>query len=293
MQYLSTKQVAEYLHVNEKKVYALVAAGEMPASRVCGKWLFPKHLIDEWVAGHTTVPGQYRVDGLLDDLLVVQGSDDGLFESVCRAYRERIGIPVVEAQVGSLGGWEAVSANRAHMAGYHVDNGMVAGKAAGGRYLVSLFRRQQGLMFAQERGGQWAAGLPALACGGVRFADRQEGSGTYHLTRRLLEAAGVSPERLTLVGPHHTHLDVALSVRCGVAEAGIGSFAAAKRCGLGFVPLEEEVFKLAVPLRLASHPRVAGFLQFTQEHLQKASGQIRDGYRFDVLGKVETVGVSI
>jgi excisionase family DNA binding protein len=35
---------------NEKQVYRLVRAGKIPATRVTGKWLFPRSLVREWVA---------------------------------------------------------------------------------------------------------------------------------------------------------------------------------------------------------------------------------------------------
>ncbi len=79
-EYLSTGEVATYLRLNGKKVHALVAEGKMPASRVCGNWLFPRHLIDRWVDHHTRLPVAARMEALLDDLLIVQGSDDILPE---------------------------------------------------------------------------------------------------------------------------------------------------------------------------------------------------------------------
>lgn len=45
----NTKEVAEYLSINEKQVYRLIKDKRIPATRVTGKWLFPKNLIDEWV----------------------------------------------------------------------------------------------------------------------------------------------------------------------------------------------------------------------------------------------------
>lgn len=44
---LTTREVARYVRLNEKKVYALVSEGQLPAARLSGKWLFPKHLIDQ------------------------------------------------------------------------------------------------------------------------------------------------------------------------------------------------------------------------------------------------------
>ena len=34
---MNTKEVAEYLGINEKQVYALIKAGKMPCTRVTGK----------------------------------------------------------------------------------------------------------------------------------------------------------------------------------------------------------------------------------------------------------------
>ena len=50
---LSTKQVAQFLDVNEKMVYALVAEKALPATKVTGKWLFPRHLVEQWIETHT------------------------------------------------------------------------------------------------------------------------------------------------------------------------------------------------------------------------------------------------
>ena len=46
---MNTKEVAEYLDIHEKQVYALIKIGRIPCTRVTGKWIFPKKLIDEWI----------------------------------------------------------------------------------------------------------------------------------------------------------------------------------------------------------------------------------------------------
>ena len=43
---MTTREVAEYLRIKERKVYELVSARRIPCSRVAGKWLFPLALID-------------------------------------------------------------------------------------------------------------------------------------------------------------------------------------------------------------------------------------------------------
>ena len=53
---MNTREVAEYLRIKERKVYDLVRQKRIPCTRVTGKWLFPKHLVDLWVAEGTNVP---------------------------------------------------------------------------------------------------------------------------------------------------------------------------------------------------------------------------------------------
>ncbi|MBI3015329.1 MAG: helix-turn-helix domain-containing protein, partial [Candidatus Tectomicrobia bacterium] len=48
-EYLTTREVSKYLKINEKLVYRLIQEGGIPCTRVTGKWLFPKTLIDEWM----------------------------------------------------------------------------------------------------------------------------------------------------------------------------------------------------------------------------------------------------
>ena len=67
--FMSVRQVAEYLHLNEKKIYALVNEGAIPATKVTGKWMFPRELIDRWMLDSAH-------GGLLTDRLVIAGSDD-------------------------------------------------------------------------------------------------------------------------------------------------------------------------------------------------------------------------
>ncbi|MEE4113814.1 MAG: helix-turn-helix domain-containing protein, partial [Desulfobacteraceae bacterium] len=52
-QMLSTKEVAKFLGINEKMVYTLISEKGLPASKVTGKWIFPRHLVEQWVESST------------------------------------------------------------------------------------------------------------------------------------------------------------------------------------------------------------------------------------------------
>jgi putative molybdopterin biosynthesis protein len=289
-EYLTTREVAQYLRLNEKKVYDLVAKGRLPAARVSGKWLFPKHLIDEWVGSNTVHPSSGLMGALLDEMLVIQGSDDWLFGHVAESYREREDVPVVSASIGSLAGLAAVAGGRAHMAGCHVPNSRVS--AAGqnkGWYLLSLCERRQGLIFDGQRFPDMAAGMASLDGSMLRFAQRQPLSGTQALVGRCLNESGIDASRLRLVGPFASHLELALAIRRGEADVGMGTHHAAQQCGLDFVELADETYKLAVPLGYAGHPAVARFLEFLLDQLPRTAAHGSTGYSFRSTGKLETL----
>jgi excisionase family DNA binding protein len=288
---MTTREVAKYLRINEKKVYALVSGGRLPAARVSGKWLFEKKLIDSWVEKKTLYPVVGLFGALLEDILVIQGSDDYLFSKVTARFQEEENFPVASAKVGSLAGLSAVGAGKAHLCGCHVENRQVK-KLAGDRwgcYLVNLLRRSQGLIFDKKRHPQ-IRDLSDVHKEKLRFAQRQELSGTYRLVERLCQERGIRIEDLDPVGPFSSHTELALAIRTGQADAGVGIQVAADLFGLDFVKLASEPFKLAVPVHYASHPRVAKFLDFVTRELKTASKQGVPGYGFDDLGKMEAVG---
>ncbi|MBI2131717.1 MAG: helix-turn-helix domain-containing protein [Candidatus Tectomicrobia bacterium] len=89
---LSTREAAEFLGLNEKKVYSLARAGRSPAVRLTGKWLFPQATLAEWLEGRAR-QGVGMGAGAVKEgaspppavaALVVAGSDDPLFRSLLR-----------------------------------------------------------------------------------------------------------------------------------------------------------------------------------------------------------------
>lgn len=46
---MNAKEVADYLRVNEKLIYRLAKDRCIPGTKLTGKWVFPKRLIDEWI----------------------------------------------------------------------------------------------------------------------------------------------------------------------------------------------------------------------------------------------------
>jgi putative molybdopterin biosynthesis protein len=46
---LTTDDLTRYLHINKNPIYRLIKGRKLPATRVTGKWLFPRQLVEEWV----------------------------------------------------------------------------------------------------------------------------------------------------------------------------------------------------------------------------------------------------
>jgi molybdate-binding protein len=108
--------------------------------------------------------------------------------------------------------------------------------------IIHLWRREQGLLTP--------AGNPDHISGpgdlrALRIARRQYGAGTRVLLDRLLTEAGIAPALVT--GPEAaSHLEVAMSVASGQADAGLGVRAAATALDLGFVPVVWEEFDIVL-----------------------------------------------
>lgn len=286
-QYLTTREVAKLLRLNEKKVYALVRDQELPAARVSGKWLFPKVLVERWVDEHTVTPLGGFMGSLLDRLIVMQGSDDTLLNTVLDKLREERALPIVTANVGSLGGLRAVDSGLAHLAGFHVDDSEIGNYSAGVHswYTFSLGLRDQGLVYRKTPGSR-LADLSTAVNRGLCLAVRQPESGTYRLTQRLFAESGLELDSTRELGPFKSHLEVGVAVRGGLADFGIANQMAADLCGLEFEPLVQEVFKLAVPARYMSHGRISRFLELLLSELGALSKKGVPGYSFEVLGQV-------
>jgi putative molybdopterin biosynthesis protein len=127
-----------------------------------------------------------------------------------------------------------------------------------------LFQREQGLITASGVKPS-AQTLADLAKTGLKFINRQRGSGTRTLFDRLLGEAGLRPSDVR--GYHDeefTHLAVAATIAGGGADVGFGIRAAAAQFGLGFTPLALETYYLAcreARSRDEPIPRLIAFLR--------------------------------
>jgi len=113
-EFLTTKEVASLLRIKERTVYDLVKEGSIPVSRVTGKLLFPRELVEAWVRRHAEAGG--GAESLIQRPLVLAGSHDPLLDW---ALRES-GSGIATFFDGSLDGLTRLAEGKAVACGMHV-----------------------------------------------------------------------------------------------------------------------------------------------------------------------------
>ncbi|MDB9822992.1 helix-turn-helix transcriptional regulator [Deltaproteobacteria bacterium] len=254
---LNTREVAEFLDINEKMVYSLISEKGLPATKVTGKWLFPRHLVEQWLESETiNYPRASNPLPPYHGLLIISGSNDilldrtiSLFNSI---YTDHI---AVFGNIGSLGGIRALGRNLCHMASSHLlqdddkeyNFDFASEELKKVPAVVNFCRREQGILVAKGN-PKGIQEIEDLAKQGVRIVNRPVGTGTRLLLDGELRKAGIKKDEIdgynTII---QRHLDVGLEVLSGRADAGPGIRTVAGLLDLDFLPLRWERFDLIMP----------------------------------------------
>lgn len=251
---MNTKEVAEHLGINEKKVYYLAKGGKLPCTRVTGKWLFPKKLIDEWIEANSRESiGQKKKEDR--DVLLGAGSDDpslGILRDLY-ASRERA-ISLFMATIGSSGGLTAIRDGVADFAFSHLldpttgdyNLPFITKIIPSGVVVVPLFHRELGLLL-KAGNPLGLRTLSDLTRSSVRLINRQPGSGTRHYIDQEFSKLGIDSKRINGYDDFvSTHFDVGLRILRGEADVGIATGSAARLLGVDFIPLTRERFDIVI-----------------------------------------------
>jgi len=248
--FMNVREVARYLQVNEKKVYALVNEGRIPATRLTGKWLFPRDLVDQWML-------ESSHGGLLTDRMIIAGSDDPLLYRGLMTMAAEFGgqALVSHAATGTQLGLALLAGRRADVCALHWGPEEESGQRHPALLrpyaqhkdwvLVRLFRREQGLILAP---GLWSAKgrIEQLLTPEVRWAARQEGAGSHRFLQETLALNGADPADRRITARAYSERDAAAAVAMGQADVAPGVRAAASEFGLDFQPFGWEAFDVAL-----------------------------------------------
>ena len=253
---MNTRQVARYLGINEKKVYALTKARGIPCTRVTGKWTFPRKLIDAWIEQSALSPQIRERRTEQRPLLLAAGSDDPSL-GILRELFEQQTKPAsfFLNTIGSSGGLAAVRDGVADLATCHILD------AATGEYnlplvktllgakaiVVQLFSRQLGLVVARGNPMNLRT-IGDLARPEVQIINRQIGSGTRLYLDQTLARLKINSRKLNgYEATVATHLELGSKVLRGEVDTGLATMTTARMLGLDFVPLARERFDAVIP----------------------------------------------
>ncbi|SFC49805.1 DNA binding domain-containing protein, excisionase family [Marinospirillum celere] len=284
--YMTVREVATYLHLNEKKVYQLASDGHLPATKVTGKWLFPRKLVDQWLM-------ESSHHGVLSDRLLISGSDDPLLQAALlrmmqeQQYQALYSYMPTGTQAGlSLLAQGLVDCCTLHWGKAeesHLRHPALIRQYTGARHwvLVHLFKRQQGLMLRKEDEQQPLAELLKK-----RWVVRQEGAGSQRFLKDWLGQQGAQLEGLDKTAMALTERETAAAIAQHRADLGPGTLAAATELGLGFLPVYEEAFELVVPRPVYFRTLLQQLFEWLQSEEGRRKAEQLEGYQLGQCGKL-------
>jgi len=295
---MNTKEVAQYLGIHEKQVYALIKLKRVPCTRVTGKWVFPRKLIDEWIDSDARIglkearQKSKRIEGAL----LASGSNDPILDMLQtylkKSYPE---FYIFSANTGSTDGLKALNMGYTDIAWSHLFD------PKSGEYnipflstylpnlkpvVVNLFRRELGFVTAPKNPLGFR-GFDDLVGKEIKFINRQKGSGTrvlldHHLKRLRIPSSKIKGYEREV----YTHFEVGLSILSKEANVGIATSAVSKLLGLPFIPITRESFDMLLDQSTFFEKGVQAFIEILNSSEFRNRVEQLGNYDFTRSGKI-------
>jgi len=226
--------------------------------------------------------------------LVLAGCDPAT-GILARMVEKESGVELVSAAASSKLALTWLREGKVHIAGSHLEDPQT------GEFNLPFIRREFPdedflvVTFARwEEGLVLAPGNPLsirkvedLVSPGVRFVNREPGSGSRALLDQHLVTAGIAG---TSVSGYDRvafgHLAAAYSVLSGDADACLATRSAAQTFGLDFIPLHHERYDLVLRKKIAELPAAQAFLDVLQRVALRRKLEILAGYDTSQTGKL-------
>ena len=293
---LTAREVAAYLKINEKMVYTLVAEKKLPATKVTGKWLFSKPLIDLWVLARTNnVPPPERDRSTDEELLIITGSNDILLERLIFQYNQKYpGQFAAFGNMGSMGGIQTLKVKRCDIATSHLiqedeqeyNFAFIDLEFDPPPAVINFCHREQGLLLPPGNPRNIRQ-IADLAQPGLKIVNRSLGTGTRLLLDRELRKAGVKGETIhgynDIVG---SHLNVGIEILQDKVDAGPAIRPVASLLGLDFLPLRWERYDFLINKERFFVKTVQNFLGLLNEPFFHKTAATIVGYDISTAGQI-------
>lgn len=293
---LNTRELAKYLDINEKKIYSLIFDKALPATKVTGKWLFPKQLVDYWIENHIqNFPALENKLQTFKECLIIVGSNDILLGNILSLLHEKYSnfLPLYSS-IGSMRGINALKKGLCHICAAHMlvkdeeeynfdylkDN---CGKEF---TFINFAYRVQGLIVAPNN-SKGIKGILDLGRSDISIVNRQIGTGTRFLLDYELEKNHIDSQHIKGYDQIClSHLDVGIEILSGRADVGLGIQSIADMLNLDFIPVREERFDLIVDKQLFFDPKIQTLLTFLRSQEVIDYSKRFKGYRIKQMGNI-------
>ncbi len=295
---MNTKGVAQYLGIHDKQVYALIKSKRIPSTRVTGKWVFPKKLIDEWIESNARkgLEQARQKSRRIEGALLASGSNDPILDML-QTYMKKTypEFYIFSSNTGSTEGLRALNMGYTDMAWSHLLD------PKSGEYntpflstylanvkpvVVNLFLRDLGFVVAPKN-PFGIRGFEDLHRKEIRLINRQRGSGTRVLLDHHLKRVRISPSEIQGYGKEaYTHFEVGLSILAKEADVGIATVAVSKLLGLPFIPITQERFDMLLDQSTFFVKGVQAFIEILNSKEFQGRVERLGSYNFKNSGKI-------
>ncbi len=262
------------------------AAAVMSLVRADGKITVPR-LKEGIEAGETVTVELLKPIGEINKTLAIIGSHDLVIDYIADKMK------ISSAHVGSLAGINSIKKAECHIAPIHLldeetgeyNTSYVKKYLGTGGVLIRGVKRTQGFMV--QKGNP--LGITDFSCltKNLVFANRQRGAGTRVLLDYHLKLNGISRENIKGYDKEFgTHMAVAIAVKTGLCQVGLGIMSAAIAMDLDFIPICSENYDFLTTEENLCDERVETFIKIikSNEFLRKLDEL--SGYSYDEIGSV-------
>ena len=288
--YMSARQVSEYLDLNEKKVYSMANDRILPATKITGKWLFPKILIDRWVMDSCH-------SGMLSDRMHITGSDDPLLSMLVARMMSQVGKSelISYSSTGSRLGLDLLSRGYADVCTLHWGSveergvrhpALLQGYANHQQWvMVHGYTRKQGLMMRSDMHHRCQE-LDEISQQSWRWVARQAGAGSQQHLEQWLMKQGATFEQLNSNLVAQSERELAGYIARNDADIGFGCQSVALESGLSFVPLVTESFDFVMPQGIYFRRQLQRLFNLLAEPQSQQLAATLGGYDLTDCGKI-------
>lgn len=286
---MNVKQVSKYLDINEKKIYFMANNHLLPATKITGKWLFPKKLVDRWLINSCH-------NGMLSERLLITGSDDPLLAMlIARLIHNSENRELISySATGSALGVKLLAQGHADVCALHWSQFQHTNLSYSALLTSHLnhqqwimihgYRRQQGFIVPQHIVKQ-CQHCSQLLQKPWRWVLRQKNAISQQYLLQWLNTEHHDLKPLMPVITAYSERELVGYIVKGGADIGFGCQSAAKEAGLSFIPILTESFDFVMTQSCYFRQQLQCLLSMLVSKEAKKMAGILSGYDLTDAGK--------